>query len=346
MFFSLFIIAGLALLIWGLVRTFEYCLAAETPATVIATEYDHESREAEIVFSYEKDGVSQTTKLKLDEFKYNREGRLPYYEGDETVIRLNRAGDVVQFTKATILLLIGGGAFTLAGGGFLYFCCIRKHSIFDAVYDYELAMVPIEKALDETGKTEAYADELARLPQSSLENKVGLAKVWKGRLGDRAKSFTAWQHVLFVVYFLLCIAAFVVWTALSVSKYTVGMVFLDLFCGFFAGVILGAILKAVYSLYFKILFKCGKFCEKQIATVECCAFESESSVMGSEMGRKYIVNKKFRVVARVNGKRSVGYVYGNVPPPQGTKLRVLVRKKRCGRFVLDIPKEKTVVFDG
>ncbi|MDE6059409.1 MAG: hypothetical protein K2G44_05145 [Clostridia bacterium] len=338
-FFSVFIAAGLALLIWGLVRTFDFLLATETPATVISTEYNHESREAEIVFSYEEDGAIKTAKLKIDEFKYNQEGRLPYYEGDETVIRLSGAGEVVQFTTATILLLVGGGAFTLAGGGFLYFCCIRKHGIFDAVYDYELAMIPPEEALDETGKTEAYADELAKLPQSSWENKAGLARVWKRRLGDRLKTFTVWQHILFVLYFLLCAAAFVVWTALSVRKYTVGMAFLDLSCGFFAGVLLGAIGKAVYSLYFKILFKCGKFCEKQIATVECCAFESESSVMGSELGRKYIANKKFRVVARVNGKRSVGYVYGNVPPPQGAKLRVLVRKKHYGRFVLDISEQ-------
>ena len=337
-FFSLFIIVGRARFIWGIVRTFDYFLAKETPATVLSAEYRHEKNEAEIVFLYEVDGAFQTAEWKLDKIKYNKQGRLPYYEGDEVVLHINGSGKIVQFDTVTILCLVTGGAFTLAGGGFLYFCCIRKQNILDAVYDYELAMIPPEDALDEMGRVEAYADELSKLPQTSLENKIGLTRVWWKRLGGRLKTFTVWQHVLFFLYFALCVAAFAVWTATSVREYTVPMFFADLLCGFFAGVILGAIGKLLYHLLFKVQIKRGKFCEKQIATVEHCAFESESSIMGSEMGRKYIVRKKFRVIARVNGKRSVGYVYGNVPPPQGAKLRVLVRVNKYGRFILDIPK--------
>ncbi|MDE7075832.1 MAG: hypothetical protein K2O62_00740, partial [Clostridia bacterium] len=94
-------------------------------------------------------------------------------------------------------------------------------------------------------------------------------------------------------------------------------------------------LKIAYNLYYLILVRLGKFSEKKLAVVEVCAFESSGSFQSGEHSRTHTVFKKFRVIARIDGKRSLGYVKGNVPPPEGAVLKVLIRPNKPKRWIID-----------
>lgn len=74
---------------------------------------------------------------------------------------------------------------------------------------------------------------------------------------------------------------------------------------------------------------------KKLTIVKICAFESEGSFQMGNLSRNHIVFKKFRVVATIDGKHSVVYVLGSVPPQKGFVLKVLIRPHRMRRFIID-----------
>ncbi|MDE7464644.1 MAG: hypothetical protein K2M48_06400, partial [Clostridiales bacterium] len=103
----------------------------------------------------------------------------------------------------------------------------------------------------------------------------------------------------------------------------------------FAYCILGLLAKGIRYVYFKALARSGRFTEKRHATVVRCAFESSANYQVGEFSRTHTIFKKFRVVATVDGKRSVGFVKGNVPPPRGATLKVLIRPNKPKKWIID-----------
>lgn len=334
-FLSVFVLVGFTVLVFGLVRTGVYLNAEIKPATVLSAEYGA-GETVTVEFEYIKDGAPVKVTAEFEDVAlFDEQGRRPYYEGKEVDLRLNKSGEVVQFTKLEILMLVCGSAFLLAGCLFIYFMFLRNPSAIELAYSYEQAMVSPEEYTDETQKTEAYADELSKLPQKSLENLSGQTKVWRRRLGDRLKTFTPLQNIMFAVVALLPPLAYDIYRAVIGGKFRFGAFVIDLFIWVFCICILGFMLKLIYYFILNGEVRAGKYNTKKTAKVIFCAFESESSFSSGEFDRVHIVNRKFRVVAEIDGKRSVGYVYGNVPPPKGAVLRVLVRAKNSRRFVID-----------
>ena len=334
-FFGLFVLVGLGFGAYGFARLGIYNAADKVPATVLSAEYDYTREEFTVSFIYEKEGVPVQGQAALREKIKFDDGKPNYYEGKEIVLRLDRSGEVVQFGKVEILATVTGCLFFVVGAGFLYFGVLRKPSMLDYAYEYEQAMVHPEEVTDETGKYEARADELAQRPQKSFDRMAGEMDVWGKRMKDRFKTYTVFEHVLILCYFILPMVALSVYPLFFGGKVTRGIVFSAIFGWFFVACILGMVGKLFYSLWWKLLVKCGKFKEKQLATVVRCAFDSSLEFSTGRFSRTHIVFKKFKVVATVNGKRSVGYVKGNVPPPQGAVLKVLVRPRKYGHWIID-----------
>ena len=324
-FFSIFIIAGSGLMIFGFVKLAQYNSAKEIVATVISAECDYEKREMDVSFGFEIKGEYFTADAHFTDIEY-KDGRLPYYEGKQTKIHINGKNQIVTYGKKEIIATVGGGLFFSFGIGFLYFFVLKRNNLFDMAYEYENAMVSPEELSDSTAKYEAKADELSKLPKYNTERMVGEVTVAKSRFSDRLKSFTVTEHVICAVILAGLIALF--WTVFNLGAF-------GIFCGLFTFAFGGLLLKALYGAYIKILVKLGKFSVKKFATVNICAFESAGSFQTGSLSRNHIIFKKFRVVATIDGKRSVGYVKGNVPPPQGCTLKVLVRPHKLGRFIID-----------
>lgn len=329
LFLSLFIIVGIGLATYSFVKLANYNFAEQVEATVVSTEYN-DDRTGEIVFGFERNGEYMQTKLHLTNVK-----TYPYHVGEKVSIHLNDLNEIQLFGTAEIIVLVGGFLFMLTGTGFLYFIVLRKKSMFDIAYEYENAMIPPENISDPTLKNEAIADELTKLPINSIKRKMGEIKVWNTRLNDRFKSFTVWEHLFFLCLFILPMIALSVYPLFLGQKVTFSMVCLNIIFGFFIGLIIGVVLKIFYFAWWKILAKLGKFTEKRHATVIHGAFESESSFQIGSLSRTHTINKKFRIVALIDGKRSIGYVKGNVPPSKGTILKVLIRPNHPRKWIID-----------
>lgn len=324
-FFSLFIIVGLGLSVYGFVKLANYKLAKEIDATVISAKYDYENDKLKVFFEFELNGERLTASGIFTDIKY-KDGKLPYYEGLQTKIHLNNKNEIVRYGVTEIIITVSGGIFALFGGGFLYVFVLKKQNFTDMAYSYEQAMVNPEDLSDDTAKYEAEADRLSKLPVQDITRKTGEIKIWKSRISDRFKSFSVAENVIYSVILAGLIAVF--WVVFKLGPF--GVFFGLLTFGFG-----GLFIKAIYNAYVKLLIKLGKFNQRKFATVKVCAFESEGSFQTGELSRNYIVYKKFRVVAVIDGKRSVGYVYGNVPPPKGCVLKVLVRPRNFKRFIID-----------
>lgn len=334
-FFGIFIAVGFALSVYGLVNLAVYCFADETDATVESAEY--QNGDMEVTFSFVYDGETVFATARFYDVKYE-DGRLPYYEGKQVVLRVDGKGKVVEFGKKEILALVTGVAFTVAGTGFLYFTVLRKKPLLDIARDYEAAMVDPDEISDATAKYEAVADELTKLPANSVDRKIGEAGVWGGRIRDRFLTFSVWENIVYGALLVVPIIVQCVVPLFYNKQVTTGyaiscaLIWLFLYCFF------GAVLKACYGLYLKVLVARGKFSEKKLATVERCAFESSVSFQSGEFARTHTVYKKFRVVAEIDGKRSVGYVKGNVPPPRGAVIKVLIRPGKPKKWIVDADK--------
>lgn len=324
-FFGIFIIIGLSLLIFGFVKLARYNYATEIDATVISTEYNFEKDEMTVLFEFELNSENFTTNGYFSNIKY-KDGHLPYYKGLQTKIHINNKNQIVTYGKNEIIITIGGCLFLLAGNGFLYFFVLRRRRFFDIACDYEKAMVNPDDLSDDTAIYEAKADALSKLPAYKTKRLMGEVCISKYRILDRLRTFSIVENVIFNIFLLGLIIFFVI----ILRSILFGIIF-----GMFVFVFSLLPVKIVHSMYIKILVKMGKFSEKKLATVTVCAYESEGSFQKNHMSRKYTIFKKFRVVAIIDGKRSVGYVLGNVPPPKGSILKVLVRPHRLGRWIID-----------
>ncbi len=325
-FFSIFIIVGSGLLIFGFIKLAQFKSAKEINATVISVECNYDKREMDVSFEFESNGEYITANAHYNDWKYNKDGRLPYYEGLQTKIHINSKNQIVNYGKTEIIVTVGGGLFFLFGIGFLYFFVLKRSNSFDMAYNYENAMMRPEDLSDDTQKYEATADELSKLPKYNAKRMVGETKVWKNRIFDRLQTFTVIENIIFSLILVGLIVLF--WTVFKLGMF-------GILCGLFTFAFGGLLLKAIYGIYIKILVKLGKFSEKKLAVVKICAFESEGSFQMGDLSRTHTVFKKFRVVATIDGKRSVGYVLGNAPPPKGCVLKVLIRRHRMGRFIID-----------
>lgn len=333
-FFGIFIIVGLGCAIYGFVRLGIYNATERVSATVISAEYDFTRDEADVTFVYERDGtLVEGNVIFREKIKYE-DGRLPYYEGKQIEIRLNQTGEVVTFSGVEIVAIITGCLFFVVGIIFLYWGVLRKRTLFDIAYDYEQAIISPDEVTDDTQRYEARADELTRLSQKSPARMVGEMGVWVKRMQDRFHTYTIWQHLLMVSYFLFVMFAFGVYPLFFGRTVTAGFVISNAIFGFFTACLLGAIGKIFYNLYWRLLITHGKFSQKAQAVVVRCAFESSGEISSGDFSRTHTVFKKFKVVALVNGKRSVGYVKGNLPPERGTILKVLIRPNRYGHWII------------
>jgi len=313
-----------------------YKAAERVPATVISADYDFTRDEVDVSFVYERDGMRTEGRMRFQgKIKYDDDGRLPYYEGKQIEVRLNRSGEAVTFGRTEIAAIVTGGIFVIVGSIFTYWGALRKHTMFDIAYDYEQAIVCPEDVTDETQKYEAQADKLTRLPQKSPTRMASEAGVWRKRVRDRFRTYTVWQHLLIVAYFLLVMLVLGLYPLFFGKTVTVGFVISNAIFGFFAACLIGAIGKLFYNLCWRISIKRGRFSQKAQAVVVRCAFESSAEMASGEFSRTHTLYKMFKVVALVNGKRSVGYVKGNLPPEKGTVLNVLIRPNRYGRWVIN-----------
>lgn len=331
-FFGLFIAAGLFLLCFGIVRYALYESAERVDATVVSATYRGD--EADVTFSFFHDGEEKTAAAHFENIRLE-DGRQPYYEGKVMRIRVNRSGTIATFALTEKLALIGGALFAAAGTGFLYVTVLRKRNFIDMARDYENAMVRPEELTDKTAQYEATADQLTKQGARSLSRMTGESVVWGKRIADRFRSFTVAENIfglLFLIVPIVLLSMKPLFYGKNVTFFSVlGNALLWLFVYAFVGMIF----KAIVSVYYKIAVKRGKFCEKKIAIVTQCAFESSLYMQSGEFSRTHTVFKKFRVVALIDGKRSVGYVKGNVPPPKGAQLRVLIRPCKPKRWIID-----------
>lgn len=324
-FFGIFIIAGLCLLIFGFAKLAQYNSAKEIDATVISTEFNPEKREMSVLFEFRSGDGYLTASARFTDIKY-RDGHLPYYKGLQTKIHINGKNEIVTYGRTEIAATVAGSLFFSVGIGFLYFFVLKRSNLLDMAYEYEKTMIQPEKLCNETARYEATADELSKLPKYNAKRMAGEIVIWKNRIFDRLKSFTVAEHIIYGLILAGLIALF--WTVFRLGA-------AGILCGLFTFAFGGLLLKSVYGAYIKISVKRGKFSEKKLATVNICAFESEGSFQTGSLSRTHIAFKKFRVVATIDGKRSVGYVFGHVPPPKGCTLKVLVRPHRLGRFIID-----------
>lgn len=325
-FLSLFIIVGLGMAIFGFVRLGRYNAAEKVQATVISAVYNAERREMDVVFSFERNGEEITVKKRFLNVTVNKKGKLPYYEGLITTIRINRKNAVEDYGAAEIAVTAGGGVFFTVGCAFMYVFVLKKENWLKKACDYENAMVDPESLSDETQRIEAEADALSMLPERSVERTEGEIKLIKPRFRNRLASFSRAENIFCTIFLAGTVVA---------MCFVLKSVLFGIIAGLFAFCFMLLLLKLVYGLYLKIVQKRGGFSVKKLAVVEVCAFESEAGYQQGRRSRKNIIFKKFRVVARIDGKRSVGYVTGNIPPPRGAVLKVLVRPKKFNRWVID-----------
>ncbi len=333
LFFSLFIIVGIGLAAWGFIKLTKYNLAEQVEATVISTEYN-DDRTAEIVFGFERKNEYTESKLHLTNVK-----TFPYYIGDKVSIKVNDLNEIQNFGRIEIIVLVGGFLFMLAGTGFMYFFIFKKKSLFDIAFEYEMSMVPAENLTDTALKNEAIADELTKLPANSVHRKIGELKIWNNRLGARFKTFTIWENLFCLSLFVLPSIILSIYPLFIGKNITLGMVVSNIILCFVAALVVLAILKTAQLTWWKMQAKHGKFCEKRNATVLYSAFESESSFQTGSFSRTHTISKKFRVVAMIDGKRSIGYVKGNLPPKNGTILKVLIRPNHPKKWIIDNEKQ-------
>mgnify|MGYP001060134757 CR=1 FL=1 len=331
-FFGLFIVIGLSLLGYGVVRYALYESAERVDATVVSATY--RGNVADVTFSFPHNGEEKTAAAHFDNIKLE-DGRQPYYEGKVVKIRVGRSGNVMTFALTEKLALITGAAFTAAGTGFLYFTVLRKRNFLDMAREYENAMVPPEELTDATAQYEATADQLTKLPARSVSRMTGEGAVWGKRIADRFRSFTVAENIIACLLLVVPIVLLSIEPLFYGGKVTLSSVLVNTLLWLFVFAFVGMILKAIVSAYYAAAVKCGKFCEKRIATVKQCAFESSLYMQSGEFSRTHTVFKKFRVVAEIDGKRGVGYIKGNVPPPQGARLRVLIRPNKPKRWIID-----------
>lgn len=335
-FLLVFDLVGITVLIFGLVRVGLYLNADITSASVISAEYGA-GETATVEFEYLKDGQPVKVTAKFEDVSpFDKQGRRPYYEGKEVNLHLSKSGKILQFTKLETLMLICGASFVLAGSGFIYFLYLRKPSAIDLVISYEQAMVSPEVYADETQKNEARADELSKLRRNSVENFSGSLQVWRRRMGDRLKTFTPLHRFVFAFIAIAPPLAYNIYRAVKTGKFKFGVFVAELFIWVFLACIIGFILKFLLFAFLKAEVKAGRYNVKKTAKIKACAFESEAYFANGDLRSIHIIGRKFRVVAEIDGKRSVGYVYGNVPPPKGAILNVLVRKRNLRRFIIDV----------
>lgn len=331
-FFGIFILVGTFVAVYGLVKLGKYNYAEEVNATVISVGYP-ESGGLDVDFEFLQDSEYVQTSAHYDKVSYKN--GIPFYKGKEVKIRVDDSGKVLQYGTGDIILTVSGFIFIAVGAGFIYAFVFRKKSLADIALEYESAIVSSGEAEGETAKYEARADELTRLSQTSVKRKIGEAGVWRRRLGDRFKTFSVWEDLFFGSLLILPIIILSVLPLFFGKKVSVGSVIGNAILWLFVCCFVGLFFKSLYFLYLRILVLRGKFSEKQIATVKCSAFESSSSFLVGEHSRTYTISKKFRVVAEIDGRRSVGYVRGNVPPAEGTVLKVLIRPNRPKRWIID-----------
>lgn len=331
-FFVAFIAVGFGAGVYGFYKLAEYNFAEKVNATVVAAEY--ENGDMDVTFSFVRNGETVFTEATIDGVKYEN-GLLPYYEGKQVEIRVNGKGEAVVFGKTQIIAIVCGVAFVAAGWGFLYFTVLRKRPFTDIAFDYEAAMVDPDGISDATGKYEAVADQLTKLPANSVERQFGEAGVWGRRIRDRFLTFSVWENIVFGALLIVPVILQCVVPLFYDKQVTIGyaiscaLIWLFVYCFF------GTVFKACYGLYLKVLVARGKFSERKLAVVESCAFESSLSFQSGEFSRTHTVYKKFRVVAKVDGKRSVGYAKGNIPPPRGAVIKVLIRPHKPKRWIID-----------
>ncbi|MDE6411586.1 MAG: DUF3592 domain-containing protein [Clostridia bacterium] len=331
-FFGIFILVGMFMTVYGLVTLAKYNYAEEVNATVTSVNYP-ESGGLDVDFEYLQNGEYVQTSVHYNKVSYKN--GIPYGEGKVVQIRVDDSGKVLQYGTGDILLTVAGFIFMAVGASFIYLFVFRKRSLADIAYDYERAIVSPQEAEGKTAKYEAHADELTRLPQTSVERKIGEAGVWRRRIGDRFKTFSVWENMLFGSLLILPIIILSVLPLFFGKKVSVGSVVGNALAWLFVYCFVGLFFKSLYFLYLRILAKRGRFSEKRLATVKCSAFESSSSFQTGGSSRTYTVSKKFRVVAQIDGKHSVGYVRGNVPPAEGTVIKVLIRPNRPRRWIID-----------
>ena len=318
--------------VWGLVKLAKFNYAEEISATVTSVSRP-ESGGMDVDFEFLREGeYVQTSK------HYNKillKDGTTYHEGTEVKIRVDDKNQVLLYETGDIILTVSGFLFMIVGAVFIHLFVFRKRSLADIALDYERAIISPDEAKGETAKYEAYADELTRLPQSSLSRKISEAGVWRNRLRDRIKTFSVWENLLFGSLLILPMIILSVLPLFFGKKIAVGSVIGNAIIWLFIYCFVGLFFKSLYFFYLRILAKRGKFSEKRLATVKCSAFESSSSFQTGGHSRTYTVYKKFRVMAQIDGKRSVGYVKGNVPPAEGTVLKVLIRPSRPKRWIID-----------
>lgn len=332
-FFGIFIAVGLGLITYGSIQLADYNGAERVEATVVSSSY-LSGGSADVLFEYEKDGQYKQVSAHFENIKL-KGGVYPYYQGAKVILHIDKSGKVRSFGRTQIIMMLGGAAFAVVGMGFLYAFVLRKKPLTEIAYEYEQAMVSPDETDDDTVRNEAIADELTKLPRSSLERKAGEIGVWGKRLRGRFATFTIFEHLFCFALFLLPMIAIGVFPYFRGYRATRGWVASGCILGFVLALFVLAVLKFAYFAHWKILVQCGKFSERKCATVERCAFESESSFQMGTRGRTYTVSKKFRVVACIDGVRSVGFVKGNVPPEKGAVLKVLIRPNRPKKWIIE-----------
>lgn len=333
-FFGIFIVVGTALAVYGFVKLAEYNFAGRVEAEVVSVEYG--SGDYEVTFAFAKNGERVQTSALFDGVNYNKNGHLKYYVGKTVEIRIDKNNKIVRYGKNEIIITACGVLFAVVGAGFLYFFILKKQNAIDAAYEYEKAMMNPDEVTDGTAKYEAEADALTKLPKYALRRMAGESKIWGLRIVDRFKSFTVFEKVLYGALLFVPMVVLSVCPLFFGKNISAGHVLNAIIVWLFVGCFSGAALKAIYSLYIKTLVKRGKFTEKKLATVLCAAFESSAYFQSGTFSRTHTVFKKFRVVAAVDGKRSIGYVKGNIPPPKGAVLKVLVRPNKPKKWIIDI----------
>ncbi len=331
-FFGLFIVVGISLATYGFVKLAQYNLADEVEATVVSVDYNNVG--LDVTFSFIHNDEHVNTIVHFDNVKYV-DGKIPYYIGMETTIKVDEENQILQFGKKDSLLIIAGLVFTAVGAGFLYLFFGKKSGIGDIACDYERAIVQPADNVDYTAVYENEAERLTELPTNSIDRMVGEAGVWKSRISDRFKVFSLWQNILYGSLLFVPMIVLSVLPLFYNKSISLGYVICSIIIWLFVYCIIGMIFKILLSIYYKFLIKFGKFSEQRLATVVCSAFESSGSLQFGTFSRTHTISKKFRVVALIDGKRSVGYVKGAVPPPQGTVLKVLIRPRRLKRWIID-----------
>ncbi|MCM1289194.1 MAG: hypothetical protein NC132_00840 [Corallococcus sp.] len=329
--FCIFILVGLGLAAYGFTKLAQFNFAEQFQATVVSAQYN--AGEMDVTFIFTRNSESIQTNAHFYDIRYEN-GRLPYYEGQNTIIRVDGSNKILQFGKREIIVTVAGFVFAAVGIGFIFFM-LRKKQNFDIACDYKRAIVASGNEIDETVNYEADAEILTHLPQTSANRKVKEIEIWKKRIKDRFKVFTLRENLLYGSLLILPMIIISILPVFNNKTVTFGYIICSVLIWLFVYCFAGTMLKIIRSAYYKLLVKRGKFNEKRYATVVCSAFESSSQIESGDFSPTYTLAKKFRVIALIDGKRSVGYVKGVVPPMQGTVLKVLIRKNRTNRWIID-----------